>query len=157
MVICEDSVVRGTQLKNYTIKKLWENGAKEIHIRPACPPLMFPCRFASSTRSVSELATYRAIQELGGGKGVMQEAYLDHESREYGRMVEWIRRELDVTTLRYLSIEDMIAAIGLPERELALLLGGTLAGCAAPSQAGLGLRNGRLVLSTALGEERPDH
>jgi amidophosphoribosyltransferase len=120
MVICEDSVVRGTQLKNYTIKKLWENGAKEIHIRPACPPLMFPCRFASSTRSVSELATYRAIQELEGGKGVMQEAYLDHESREYGRMVEWIRRELDVTTLRYLSIEDMIAAIGLPERELCL-------------------------------------
>jgi amidophosphoribosyltransferase len=56
MIVCDDSIVRGTQLKNYTINKLWDNGAKEIHIRPACPPLMYPCIFGSSTRSISELA-----------------------------------------------------------------------------------------------------
>ena len=51
-MICEDSIVRGTQLKNYTVKKLWEAGAREVHVRPACPPLMFPCRFNLSTRSI---------------------------------------------------------------------------------------------------------
>ena len=66
MVVCEDSIVRGTQLKNYTIRKLWDNGAKEIHIRPACPPLMFPCIYASSTRSVAELAAHRAIRDIEG-------------------------------------------------------------------------------------------
>ena len=69
MVVCEDSIVRGTQLKNYTIRKLWDNGAKEIHIRPACPPLMFPCLYASSTRSVAELAAHRAIRDIEGEKG----------------------------------------------------------------------------------------
>ena len=81
MVVCEDSIVRGTQLKNYTIRKLWDNGAKEIHVRPACPPLMFPCRYASSTRTVSELATHRAIRDLEGGKNENPEAYLDHRSQ----------------------------------------------------------------------------
>jgi amidophosphoribosyltransferase len=52
IILCEDSIVRGTQLKNYTIKKLWECGAKEVHVRPACPPLMFPCRFALSPHAL---------------------------------------------------------------------------------------------------------
>ena len=120
MVVCEDSIVRGTQLKNYTIRKLWDNGAKEIHIRPACPPLMFPCRYASSTRTVAELASHRAIRDLEGGKGEQAEEYLDHRSKKYAAMVEWIRRDLDVTSLKYLHIADMIAAIGLPEEQLCL-------------------------------------
>jgi amidophosphoribosyltransferase len=120
MVVCEDSIVRGTQLKNFTIRKLWDNGAKEIHIRPACPPLMFPCRFASSTRTVSELASHRAIRELEGGKADSSEEYLDHRSRKYAAMIEWIRHDLDVTSLKYLHIEEMIAAIGLPEEQLCL-------------------------------------
>ncbi|MCG6537384.1 MAG: amidophosphoribosyltransferase, partial [Syntrophales bacterium LBB04] len=120
MVVCEDSIVRGTQLKNYTIRKLWDNGAKEIHIRPACPPLMFPCRYASSTRSASELASHRATHNLEGGMGEHAEAYLDHRSKKYRNMVEWIRRDLDVTSLKYLDIEGMIAAIGLPEEQLCL-------------------------------------
>jgi len=120
MVVCEDSIVRGTQLKNYTIRKLWDNGAKEIHIRPACPPLMFPCRYASSTRNVDELASHRAIRDLEGGKGEQAEEYLDHRSKKYAAMVEWIRRDLDVTSLKYLHIADMIAAIGLPEEQLCL-------------------------------------
>ena len=120
MVICDDSIVRGTQLKNYTIKKLMDNGAREIHIRPACPPLMFPCIFASSTRSKSELACRRAIRAIEGTDIENVEAYLDHRSEKYRNMIEWIRRDLNVTSLRYLKIEDMIEAIGLPEEQLCL-------------------------------------
>jgi amidophosphoribosyltransferase len=120
MVVCDDSIVRGTQLKNYTIRKLWDNGAREIHIRPACPPLMFPCRYASSTRSASELASHRAIHDLEGKTPVSLEAYLDHRSAGYRDMVEWIRKDMNVTSLKYLHIEEMIDAIGLPEEQLCL-------------------------------------
>jgi amidophosphoribosyltransferase len=120
MVVCDDSIVRGTQLKNFTIRKLWDNGAKEIHIRPACPPLMFPCRYASSTRTTDELASHKAIRALEGEKIECIDKYLDHGSERYRRMVEWIRMDLNVTSLKYIHIEDMITAIGLPERELCL-------------------------------------
>ncbi|MBU2053665.1 MAG: amidophosphoribosyltransferase [Proteobacteria bacterium] len=120
MVICDDSIVRGTQLKNYTIRKLWDNGAKELHIRPACPPLMFPCRYASSTRSVAELAAHRAIRALDGETTGNFEEYLDHRTARYRSMVEWIRRDLNVTSLKYITIEKMIEAIGLPEEQLCL-------------------------------------
>ncbi len=120
MVICDDSIVRGTQLKNYTIKKLLDNGAREIHVRPACPPLMFPCVFASSTRSKSELACRRAIRAIEGADIHDVSEYLDHRSEKYRNMVEWIRRDLNVTSLKYLNIEDMIEAIGLPESQLCL-------------------------------------
>jgi len=120
MVICDDSIVRGTQLKNFTIKKLMDNGAREIHIRPACPPLMFPCIYASSTRSKSELACRRAIRSLEGADIEKVDEYLDHRSAQYKNMVEWIRRDLNITSLRYLNIQDMIDAIGLPEEQLCL-------------------------------------
>ena len=120
IVLCEDSIVRGTQLKNYTIKKLMENGAREVHIRPACPPLMFPCKFALSTRSTSELAARRAIRGIEGKDIEDVSAYLDPTSEKYARMVEWIRRELGATTLVYQTIEDMIQAIGLPREKLCL-------------------------------------
>jgi amidophosphoribosyltransferase len=121
MVLCDDSLVRGTQLKNFTIRKLWDNGAKEIHVRPACPPLMFPCRYASSTRTASELATHRAIRALEGEAGAEhREEYLDPRSERYRRMVEWIRSDIHVTSLKYPLIEDMIEAIGLPEENLCL-------------------------------------
>jgi amidophosphoribosyltransferase len=120
MIVCDDSIVRGTQLKNFTIKKLVDNGAREIHIRPACPPLMFPCRFASSTRSIAELASRRAIRAIEGADIENIEEYLDHRSDKYRDMVEWIRRDLNVTTLKYLHIEDMIEAIGLTEDQLCL-------------------------------------
>ncbi len=120
IILCEDSIVRGTQLKNYTIKKLWECGAKEVHIRPACPPLMFPCRFALSTRSKEELAARRAIRALEGSDIEEVREYIDPRSEKYNRMVEWIRRELGVTTLRYQKIEDMVTAIGLPREKLCL-------------------------------------
>jgi len=120
VVLCEDSIVRGTQLKNYTVKKLWECGAKEVHVRPACPPLMFPCRFALSTRSVEELSARKAIRALEGRAIEDVGEYVDHRTPRHQRMVEWIRKELGVTTLRYQKIEDMVEAIGRPREELCL-------------------------------------
>jgi len=120
IVLCEDSIVRGTQLKNYTIKKLWDCGAKEVHIRPACPPLMFPCRFALSTRSIEELAARNAIRALEGKAIEDVREYIDQRSKKYQRMVQWIGKELGVTTLRYQKIEDMVEAIGLPRNKLCL-------------------------------------
>jgi amidophosphoribosyltransferase len=120
VILCEDSIVRGTQLKNYTIKKLWECGAKEVHIRPACPPLMFPCRFALSTRSIEELAARKAIYALEGKHIEDVKEYIDHRSRKYQQMVGWIQKELGVTTLRYQKIDDMVEAIGLPREKLCL-------------------------------------
>ncbi len=120
IVLCEDSIVRGTQLKNYTIKKLWECGAKEVHIRPACPPLMFPCRFALSTRSIKELAARNAIRTLEGKDIEDVREYIDQRSKRYKQMVKWIGKELGVTTLKYQKIEDMVEAIGLPKEKLCL-------------------------------------
>lgn len=120
MVVCEDSIVRGTQLKNSTINKLWEGGAMEIHIRPACPPLIFPCIYATSTRTTSELAARRAIREIEGGPPDDLRPYLDNQSEKYRQMVDVIRQEINVTSLKYQRIEDMIEAIGLPESDLCL-------------------------------------
>ncbi|MDD5009621.1 MAG: amidophosphoribosyltransferase [Syntrophorhabdaceae bacterium] len=120
LVLCEDSIVRGTQLKNYTLKKLWESGAREVHVRPACPPLMFPCKFALSTRSIDELAARRAIRALEGRDTEEIGDYLDDRSEKYRKMVDWIAKELDVTTLRYQRIDDMVEAIGLPREKLCL-------------------------------------
>ena len=120
IILCEDSIVRGTQLKNYTVKKLWEGGAKEVHVRPACPPLMFPCRFALSTRTTGELAARKAILALEGKHIEDVSAYIDSQSRKYEKMVECIGKDLGVTTLRYQQIDDMVEAIGLPPDRLCL-------------------------------------
>ncbi len=120
IVVCEDSIVRGTQLKNFAIKKLWDNGAKEIHVRPACPPLMFPCRFNLSTRSIHELAARRAIRSIEGQDLEDISEYLDSGSEKYKKMIEWIAKDLEVTTLRYQTAEDMVEAVGLPREKLCL-------------------------------------
>ncbi|MFH1678053.1 MAG: amidophosphoribosyltransferase [Candidatus Omnitrophota bacterium] len=120
IVVCEDSVVRGTQLKNFAIKKFWDCGAKEIHIRPACPPLIFPCKFNLSTRSNSELVARRAIKNLEGRDLKDVTEYLDRNSKKYKKMVQWIARDLGVTTVRYQFIDDIVKAIGLPKEKLCL-------------------------------------
>jgi amidophosphoribosyltransferase len=120
IVVCEDSIVRGTQLKNFTIKKLWDCGAKQIHIRPACPPLMFPCRFNFSTRSIHELAARRAIHSLEGHDIKDVSEYIDSNSEKYKKMVEWIAKDLGVSTLRYQTVDDMVKAIGWPKKKLCL-------------------------------------
>jgi len=120
VVVCEDSIVRGTQLKNFTIKKLWDCGARQVHVRPACPPLMFPCRFNLSTRSTAELAARKAIRSLEGRDIEDVSEYIDHNSDKYRKMVEWIARDLRVTTLRYQTLDDMVKAIGRPADQLCL-------------------------------------
>jgi len=120
IVVCDDSIVRGTQLKNFTAKKLWSCGAKEVHVRPACPPLMYPCKFCLSTRTLTELAARRAIKALEGRDVDDVSEYLDPNSEKYKKMVEWIARDLEVTTLRYQTIDDMVKAVGLPKEKLCL-------------------------------------
>jgi len=120
IVFCDDSIVRGTQLKNYTIQKLLECGAKEIHLRIACPPLMFPCKFNFSTRSIHELAARRAIKAIEGKDITDVNPYLDAGSSQHKKMVEWITKDLGVTTLRYQKLDDMIKAIGMPKNKLCL-------------------------------------
>lgn len=120
IVLCEDSIVRGTQLKNFTVNKLWDCGAKEVHVRPACPPLMFPCKFCLSTRSINELAARRAIKAIEGRDIEDISEYLDPDSEKYKKMVSYIERDLEVTTLRYQTIDDMVEAVGLPREKLCL-------------------------------------
>jgi amidophosphoribosyltransferase len=120
VVICDDSIVRGTQFKNFTIGKLKECGVKEIHLRIACPPLMFPCKFNFSTRSIHELAARRAIRALEGKDIKDVRDYIDENSAKHKKMVEWIRKDLGVTSLVYQRLDDMVSAIGLPKDKLCL-------------------------------------
>mgnify|MGYP001239286034 CR=1 FL=1 len=120
IVFCDDSIVRGTQLKNYTIMKLREHGVKDIHMRIACPPLMFPCKFNCSTRTTGELAARRAIKALTGKNVKNVRKYLNENTKEHRAIVEWIRKDVGVTTLKYQRLEDMIKAIGMPKSKLCL-------------------------------------
>ncbi len=120
IVFCDDSIVRGTQLKNYTVQKVWENGAKEIHLRIACPPLMFPCKYNYSTRTRAELATRRAIKALEGQEVQDVTPYMDEEGPKFKSMVNWITKELNVTSIKFQKLSDMIDAIGLPKENLCL-------------------------------------
>jgi len=120
IVLCEDSIVRGTQLKNYTIAKLMLAGAKEVHIRPACPPLMFPCVYNLSTRSIQELVARRAIKALEGKDIEDVSEYVNPFSEGYKKMVEWIAKDLGATSLQYQLLDDMVQAIGLPKEKLCL-------------------------------------
>jgi len=118
MVITEDSIVRGTQLKNFLLVKLWNAGAKELHMRPACPALMFPCKFLFSTRTLDELFARRILKQQYGKHLNKIDVYLDIESKKYKKMVRFMEKDLNITSLRYQRLEDMIAATGLPARSL---------------------------------------
>ncbi len=120
IVLCEDSIVRGTQLKNFTVTKLMQAGAKEIHVRPACPPLMFPCVYNLSTRTIQELVARRAIRALEGKDIEDVSEYIDPASEKYKKMVDWIRKDIGVTSLQYQWLDDMVEAIGLPKERLCL-------------------------------------
>jgi amidophosphoribosyltransferase len=119
LLFCEDSIVRGTQLKD-TISRLRACRAREVHMRPACPPLVYACRFLNFSRSRSEmdLAGRKAIQELDPECRGCQAEYVDPDSEKFRRMVEVIRERLDLDTLRYQRLEDLVAAIGLPKESL---------------------------------------
>jgi amidophosphoribosyltransferase len=119
LLFCEDSIVRGTQLID-TIKRLYEAGAKEVHMRPACPPLIHGCKFLNFSRSKSEqdLAGRRSLRELEGGKDNALAEYADHKSHRYEAMVDRIRQDLRLTTLKYQRLDDLVSAIGLPKEKL---------------------------------------
>jgi amidophosphoribosyltransferase len=119
LLFCEDSIVRGTQLKD-TIQRLYDAGAVEVHMRPACPPLAFGCKYLNFSRSRSELdlAARRAIGALEGPEFKRFEEYARAGTPRYDAMVDWIAQTLSLTTLRYQSLEDLIAAIGLPKAKL---------------------------------------
>ncbi|MCR4716955.1 MAG: amidophosphoribosyltransferase [Lachnospiraceae bacterium] len=122
MLLIDDSIVRGTQMRE-TVEFLYENGAKEVHIRPACPPLVYACKYLNFSRSQSEmdLITRRVIADLEGTKDVSDEVlaeYADPDSAKYEKMVEEIRKELHFTSLRFNRLDDMIEATGLPKEKL---------------------------------------
>ena len=116
LLLIDDSIVRGTQLGE-TTQFLYDSGAKEVHVRPACPPIMFGCKYLNFSRSSSELdlITRRVIQKLEGdnvSEEVLKE-YADPDSERYKTMCEEIRRRSNFTSLRYHRLDDMIEAIGL--------------------------------------------
>ena len=121
LLLIDDSIVRGTQLGE-TTDFLYENGAREVHIRVGCPPLLFGCKYLSFSRSSSEneLITRRVITRLEGkapDRKTLKE-YVDPNGAKYQQMLDMIREELHFTSLRYLRLDDMIKAIGLPEDRL---------------------------------------
>jgi amidophosphoribosyltransferase len=119
LLFCEDSIVRGTQLRE-TVQWLYDDGAKEVHMRPACPPLIHGCRFLNFSRSRSELdlAGRQAIQELEGIDDPPIAEYADPASEKYRAMVDRIRHRLALTSLQYQTLPDMIDAIGLPKEKV---------------------------------------
>ncbi len=119
LLFCEDSIVRGTQLQD-TIQRLYESGAKEVHMRPACPPLIYGCKFLNFSRSKSELdlAGRKAIHELGGDAEVDLDEYADTASDKYNAMIKQIEKRLQLTSLKYQRLQDLIRAIGLPKEKL---------------------------------------
>lgn len=119
LLFCEDSIVRGTQLRK-TIQRLFDSGAKEVHMRPACPPLVYGCKFLNFSRSRSELdlAGRWAIKELIGKDLQDPIEYTDPDTENYKGMVEVIRKKLRLTTLKYQKLENLVNAIGLPKEKL---------------------------------------
>lgn len=121
LLLIDDSIVRGTQLRE-TTEFLYESGAKEVHIRPACPPIMFGCKYLNFSRSTSELDLIaRRVIRKREGDNVPDEVladYADPESQNYKEMIDEICRELNFTSLRFHRLDDMIDSVGLPECQL---------------------------------------
>jgi len=119
LLFCEDSIVRGTQLQD-TIQILYDYGAREVHMRPACPVLIYPCEFInfSASRSTLDLAGRKAIHDLEGGEPADLSAYARAGTAQNLAMIDGIRRRLRLTTLKYQRLEDLVAAIGLPKENV---------------------------------------
>ena len=118
LVFCDDSIVRGTQLGKQAAR-LYESGCLETHMRIACPPLVFPCRFINFSRSKNEydLITRRYIRGHEG-ENVDLSKYTNADGEEYKKMVEFIREKLNLTSLQFQRLEDLVKAIGLDETKL---------------------------------------
>ncbi|HIY48954.1 MAG TPA: amidophosphoribosyltransferase [Candidatus Barnesiella excrementavium] len=116
VVFCDDSIVRGTQLRD-NVSDLYRYGAKEVHMRISCPPLLYPCKFLNFTASKSEmeLITRRTIAELEGDPDKNIEAYARTGSPQYNCMVNCICKKLKITSLKFNPLETLVESIGLPK------------------------------------------
>jgi amidophosphoribosyltransferase len=122
LVLIDDSIVRGTQLRE-TVEYLYDAGVKEVHVRPACPPILYPCKYLNFTRSTSalDLITRRVIANLEGTTDISDEVvqeYVNPDSPKYKAMIEEIRKEMNFDSLQYHRIDDLIESIGLDECKL---------------------------------------
>ncbi|MCM1056627.1 MAG: amidophosphoribosyltransferase [Firmicutes bacterium] len=120
LLLIDDSIVRGTQLRE-TTEFLYQSGAKEVHIRPACPPLLFGCKYLNFSRSSSEmdLIARRVLREMEADERKIDlKLYVDPDTAEYGEMVERIGRKLNFTSLRFHRLDDMIESVGIDKDKL---------------------------------------
>ena len=119
MLFCDDSIVRGTQLRDNT-KSLYECGAKEVHMRISCPPLIYGCPFINFSRSQGdmELITRRVIKDFEGAENTNIDSYVKTDSPEYQRMVEEIRRRFNLSSLQFSKLETLVESIGLPKCQI---------------------------------------
>ncbi len=121
MILIDDSIVRGTQLRE-TVEFLYESGATEVHVRPACPPILYGCKYLNFSRSTSDMDLFsrRVIDKLENGN-VTEEIlaeYADPNSEKYERMVEEMRKEQGFTSLRFNRLDDMLEATGVDKCKL---------------------------------------
>ncbi len=119
IIFLDDSIVRGTQLRD-NARILFDYGAKSVHMRIACPPLIYPCEFLnfSSSRAALELIGLKAILALEGVEGKNIERYADASDAKQAAMVEWICGKLGLTSLKFQKLDDLITAVGLPKEKL---------------------------------------
>lgn len=119
ILFCEDSIVRGTQLKD-SVQILYDYGAREVHMRPACPTLIFPCEFLSfsTSRSTLDLAGRKAILAIEGAAEADLDVYATPGTAQNMDMIDCICKQLKLTTLKYQCLDDLVAAIGLPKEKL---------------------------------------
>ena len=119
IVFCDDSIVRGTQLRD-NVREFFSNGAKEVHVRLGCPPLVYGCPFIGFTTSKTdmELITRQVIRDFEGDNPTNLDRYAQTDSPEYKRMVEEIGRRLGLTSVKFSRLEDLVASIGLPKEHL---------------------------------------
>ena len=120
LLLIDDSIVRGTQLSE-TTEFLYQSGAKEVHIRTACPPIMFGCKYLNFSRSSSEmdLITRRVLKEIEEeGKKVDLKDYVDPDTPEYADMVERIGKKLNFTSLQFQRLDDMLDSVGIDKCKL---------------------------------------
>lgn len=131
IMFMEDSIVRGTQLRD-TIQRLYEYGAKEVHMRPACPPLIHECTYInfSRSKSVLDLAGRSAVKEIEGDANKDLSEYANPDSEKHVEMVERIRNRLSLTSLKYQRLDDLVQAIGLPKEKLCTCCWDGCKGCA---------------------------
>ena len=118
-IFLDDSIVRGTQLKD-NVQHLHASGIGEIHMRIACPPLVHSCEYLNFSRSKSiyDLATRRVIKQMEGSEDVDVRDYSDEKTEKYAAMVENIRKNLNLTSLKYQKLSDLVLAIGLPKEKI---------------------------------------